>query len=241
MSVTFNIIIVAGVVCGLYLLHKKGYLGADAPDKVSMYAGMNADNSGDSGYAPSFFSGTQDDADPSNDLTAVYGGAYQNVPSQYDDTIDEPDRELELNKDYVDDNATRDGDPLPAPVFAVDSVQTLQDVYGSNYNADAASAGEQFTGPPEMPLPMVADTYQAAPLGGGYGSSPVNQDMMKSSCRAACASKSTPRERNDCTTACQSKSLGMDVTTYNNAVDFLRPLLPIQQLKDDPANYSRDF
>ena len=119
--------------------------------------------------------------------------------------------------------------PLPAPVFGnaiAEDTETLVDAYGTEelYRARAAAeAVQQVEG--KMPLPMVAQPYSAVPLTalGGYNAAAASDAQ---SCASSCASKSSPLLRNNCKQAC-NKSLGVEISSYNNKVDFLR-LLPGQ-------------
>jgi hypothetical protein len=122
---------------------------------------------------------------------------------------------------------------LPAPVFGstiAEDSESLKDAYGDEYmnaqriarTADAQQVAVAATSPP---LPMVAAPYSAAPLSalGGYYE---EQEADDNSCRSSCSAEKTPLKQSNCRRACD-KSLGVEIATYDNKIDFLR-LLPGQ-------------
>lgn len=164
------------------------------------------------------------ESDQGSILTVAYPG-FKNAATSADDRA--------ANADADDaPSMSRDGDALPAPVnadtIAVEA-QPLYKIYGDSYQQAAKSSTIHVPDEPKQFLPMVADNKQAAPLdalGASYDVSKATPEMMKSTCQSACASRTTQAQKDGCIASCQSKNLGIEVQSYDNQVDFLRPLLP---------------
>lgn len=221
MSAGLNIVLIVGVIAGLYYMQKHGMIHLPLGDAL-----VEATDS----VLPGWSDDSTNEFDQGSILTVAYPG-YQNPPTTSESAFtDGP----ETTDSDDSPNLSRPGDALPAPVnfepISFDA-QPLSKIYGDAFKDAVAktAASAQRDGPPKMPLPMVADTKSAAPLGAlgpAYNVSAATPDMMKSTCRSACADKKTKALTDGCIASCQSKSLGLSVTSYNNAVDFLRPQLP---------------
>lgn len=216
MAVLTNILIVGCVIGVLYYMNKEGIIK------------LPSLGTGDDMMFPAWQNDTTNESDQASVLSVSY--------PDYHNPARSPEQAITDGSvtDESDDNAylSRPGDALPAPIdsIALDA-QPLARIYGTAFidaqrSTAAAAATAQYA---QMPLPMVADTKSAAPLkslGSAYNVSAASPDMMKSTCRAACADRKTQALVDGCVASCQNKSLGIEVHSYDNAVDLLRPILP---------------